>query len=75
MLININDATVQIAIYNVYWLNLLNYSFLLKSDVLACWNTNNKEDGAFLEVESIVVALLLSPSRASLIESVCNCVI
>ena len=59
--------------YKLYRLNLLNYySFLLKSDVLACCNTDNKEDGAFLEVESIVVALLLSPSCASLVESVYN---
>ena len=47
--------------------------FRLKSDVLACCNTDNKEDGAFFEVESIVVVLLLSllllsPSRASLID-------
>ena len=41
--------------------------FRLKSDVLACCNTDNKEDGAFFVVESIVVVLLLSPSRASLV--------
>ena len=35
---------------------------------MACCNTDNKEDGTFLEVESVVVALLLSPSRASLID-------
>ena len=35
---------------------------------MACCNTDNKEDGAFLEVESVVVALLLSPSRALLID-------
>ena len=41
--------------YKLYWFNLLNYSsnFLLKSDVLACCNTDNKEDRGFLEVESI----------------------
>ena len=37
-------------------------------------NTDNKKDGAFLEVESIyvVVAVLLSPSCASLVKSICN---
>ena len=39
--------------YELYRLNLL---FLLKSDVLACCNTDNKEDEAILEVESIVMA-------------------
>ena len=34
--------------------------FRLKSDVLACCNTGNKEDRAFFEVESIVVVLLLA---------------
>ena len=38
--------------YELYWLNSL---FLLKSNVLACCITDNKEDGAILEVESIVV--------------------
>ena len=45
--------------YNIYWLKVLNYSF---PDVLPCCNNDNKEDS---EVESIVVALLLSPSQVS----------
>ena len=45
--------------------NELLFSYL---NLMACCNTDNKEDGAFLEVESVVMALLLSPSRASLID-------
>ena len=57
--------------YILYWLNLLNYSF---PDVLACCiiPTINKTELSLRCMESIVVVLLLSPSRASLIESVYN---
>ena len=41
--------------YKIYWLAKFTdlVFFLLKSDVLACCNTDNKEDRAFLDLESI----------------------